>query len=538
MSIATSYDVVPYPPLAFPYTHPSHLATVARLLGMNPAPANLCRVLELGCASGANLIPMAYAAAQSSFVGIDLSGRQIDEGQQFIREIGLRNATLAQMDICDAGERLADSPPFDYIIAHGIYSWIPDPVKDALLATCRRLLAPEGIAYVSYNCYPGCQARDMLREMTQYHGRKANGPREYAASGREFFAMLRQAMPEGDTAYRAVCRQQIKDLVAVADEVLLHDDLEGDNDPCYFHEFMAHADRHELGYVGDAYFGQMFGLGAEADALEKIRQAGDRRTFEQYLDFLFGRSLRATLLCHANRTPSGELALDGVRQLWASTEAHPVSADGKPIASADVRLEASAAVTFRGPESTVSLTTPLAKATLLELGGACPRPLGYRELLTGVAGRLKSMAPNSAAASDVESADGQLPTLLVEWFATRLIELHAFAPPMSVAVVQRPLASAVARYQAAKGWSVTNFFHRRIGLDGDLARQVIVRLDGQHDRQAILSELVEPVVSGKVEARIAGERITDPARIRAMLAERLETCLADLARHGLLEQPS
>ncbi len=94
MPIATSYDDVPYPRLAFPYTHPAHLATIGRLFGLEPADVENCRVLELGCAGGANLIPMAYALPGSHFTGIDLSRRQIDEAREFAAAVGLRNIEL------------------------------------------------------------------------------------------------------------------------------------------------------------------------------------------------------------------------------------------------------------------------------------------------------------------------------------------------------------------------------------------------------------------------------------------------------------
>ena len=88
------YDQVPYPSLSYSQSHPDRLATVATLLGMSPTPVNRCRVLELGCASGGNLIPMAYGLPESDFVGIDNSARQIAEGQAMVKTLGLKNVTL------------------------------------------------------------------------------------------------------------------------------------------------------------------------------------------------------------------------------------------------------------------------------------------------------------------------------------------------------------------------------------------------------------------------------------------------------------
>jgi methyltransferase-like protein/protein-L-isoaspartate O-methyltransferase len=541
VSLATSYDEVPYPRLAFPLSHPSHLAAIGRLLGMQPTAVDQCRVLELGCASGSNLVPMAYALPRSQFVGVDLSARQVADGKEFAAAVGLTNVELLQLDIRTAAERLRDVGPFDYVIAHGIYSWVPDPVKDALLAKTRRLLAPNGIAYVSYNCYPGCQARDMLRQMCQYHGRKSSGLREYAAETRKFLEFLRKALGGGEGAYRAAVRQQVGDLVQVPDEVLLHDDLEVDNDPRFFHQFMSHAVQHGLHYLGDAYFGQMFGAGIKPTALEKIRHAGDRLAFEQYLDFLYGRSLRTTLLCHQAVKVSGEIVPDGVRGLWIASDAKPVNGDGKPLELGKIRVDSTDPLTFRGDECTLLATTRLGRAALMELAKAAPQPVQFEALLERVQRRLAT--PHGAISNKTDGHDNApaletaatLRDMLIEWFAMRLVELHAYCPPVATHAGERPLASAVSRHQASRGWwRVTNLFHRRIRLDGELASRTIALLDGRHDRSAIVEALVEPVAAGMVEARIAGQQLTDPQRIRPILAERVEVCLSDFVRHGLL----
>ncbi|MBI1879375.1 MAG: class I SAM-dependent methyltransferase [Chloroflexi bacterium] len=113
----TIYDQIPYPSLSFSWSHPSHLATLAVLVGMQPAPVERCRVLELGCAGGGNLIPMAYSLPDSEFIGIDLSARQIAEGQEMVAALGLRNVSLKQTNILGIA---SDFGRFDYIIAHGI----------------------------------------------------------------------------------------------------------------------------------------------------------------------------------------------------------------------------------------------------------------------------------------------------------------------------------------------------------------------------------------------------------------------------------
>ena len=159
-TIAASYDAIPYPNLGYSHTHPDHLATLATLLGLDPASPEKCRVLELGTASGWNIIPFAHAFPESQFVGIDISPIQIQEGQAAIQALGLQNIRLEARDILEITPELGE---FDYIIAHGVYSWVPPEVRDALMRVCKQNLAPNGVVYISYNTYPGSYMTRMVR---------------------------------------------------------------------------------------------------------------------------------------------------------------------------------------------------------------------------------------------------------------------------------------------------------------------------------------------------------------------------------------
>jgi tRNA G46 methylase TrmB len=106
--LTSPYDEVLYPSRSLPQTHPGRLATVAFLRGMQPAPIDRCRVLELGCGTAANLIPMAFHHPESEFVGLDLAECPIALGRGSVSDLGLRNITLHLMDLRNANvERLA-----------------------------------------------------------------------------------------------------------------------------------------------------------------------------------------------------------------------------------------------------------------------------------------------------------------------------------------------------------------------------------------------------------------------------------------------
>ena len=564
--MATSYDDIPYPRLAFSYTHPSHLATVGRLLGLRPAAVDRCRVLELGCASGANLVPMAYALPGSEFVGIDLSERQIAEGRKFVAALGLKNVVVEQMDICQAAEALADRfQSFDYIIAHGIYSWVPNLVKEALLAACRRLLAPQGIAYVSYSCYPGCQLREMIRQMCQYHCRGERDPRAFAAANREFLESVLESLPASGDAYQTALREQAANLLAERDSVVLHDVFERDNDPRFFDQFLAEAARHRLQYLGDAHFSHMVGIGISSAGLDLIRRDGDVAEFQQRLDFLYGRALRATLLCREEIAARHQLVPEAVRELRIGSAAAVVSPDGIPLTADEadrIEINDPAPITFRADECTTKIANRVGKAAMLELCRTKPMSLRFEDFVERVRRRLMSASSvptrNVAAhVADEPSLADQLATMAIRWFGIRLVELSAFDPPMATEIGARPFASAVARYQVANNWSatdfmpaeaglpegaaddraahqVTNLLHRRIYLGGEMVAQVLLQLDGRHERSAIVESLATPVLNGEATIYVDGQRITDAPMVRKVLSDRVDACIADLARNALL----
>lgn len=178
---ANAYDEFPYESKPFEGSHPNRPAAVGGLYGMRTAPPDRCRVLELGCASGGNLLPMAAYLPGSEFVGVDLSAVQIEAAQRAAAMAWLANVRFHAASIADI---TPDFGRFDYVVAHGVYSWVPPLVRDKLLAVCAANLAPEGIAYVSYNTYPGWHLRGMVRDMLRYRSDRLQTAREKVVQAR------------------------------------------------------------------------------------------------------------------------------------------------------------------------------------------------------------------------------------------------------------------------------------------------------------------------------------------------------------------
>ncbi|MFC1707712.1 methyltransferase regulatory domain-containing protein, partial [Planctomycetota bacterium] len=291
ISIEESYDRVPYPSVAATCSQPDNLAAIATVWGMSPASPSSCRVLELGSATGGNLTPLSYRHPEARFLGLDISGRHITEGRRILDELGVENVTLRHMDLMDVDASLGS---FDYILVPGVYSWVPGSVQRKILDICRQNLAPTGVAYVSYNTYPGWRMRGMIRDMMLYHSQDITEPPEKVGQARALLTFLAEAVPDKQTAYGHLLRGEVSQLQWATDAYLYHDHLADHNKPVYFHEFMECAHEAGLKYMGEAPFSDNFPGSVPNDVIDKLRQSGDVVKYEQYLDFVRNRAFRQT----------------------------------------------------------------------------------------------------------------------------------------------------------------------------------------------------------------------------------------------------
>ena len=440
------YHTVPYHTVPRSQTHPDRLAAAASLFGMRPAPVEACRVLEIACGDGNNLIPMAYHLPASRFTGVDLAAQAIEAGRRTIADLGLSNIELIAADLRDIGESFG---AFDYVIAHGLYSWVPAEVRDALLGVVHARLAPAGVAFISYNALPGRHIRQMLREMMLYHTRHARDVNERVEQGRWFLEWLGKARSV-NAAWRAMLDEEIAGLLQYRPDALAHDDLGECNDSFYFHEFAAHAASHNLQYLGDAGNQQAFDVRGvlgwlEDDAIERA----------QYIDFCQLRAFGETLLCRAEveLTRSADPAV--FEGMLFSSPAHLV--DNQIEGLNGVRLTAG---------------QPAVEPVALAMGRQFPMPVPFEDLL--------------AYAESPASLRHTLAAMVFTSFA----QYHVYDFPCQRTVTERPVASRLARHHAQSSHRVPNARHGVVELD-EPGRLLLLLLDGTRDHEAIARDLAE-----------------------------------------------
>jgi len=522
-SNTTTYDTVRYPGHALAQAHPDRLATLARLFGMQTADVRRARVLELGCGDGLNLTSVALSLPEAECVGIDLALAGIEEGQNRARCLGLNNIELRQLDLLDVGDALGR---FDFIIAHGIYSWVPEGIRDKLLAICKQNLSENGVAYVSYNTYPGGHMRDLVRDMMRFHVSEMADTRQRVSQARALIKFIIDSSAEPDL-YRMVLQKELDRINAFTDSSLFHDDLAEHNAPVYFYQFVEHAARHGLKYLSEAHFFEIQTGIFPAHVVEVLNRMSDSAVAkEQYLDFLKCRRFRQTLLCHDDRH------LDDSPRPEKAESFHIAS----PVRPADTNfnLQSRQLIDFIGPKnSSLQTDNPLIKAAMVALGEAWPKALHFQDLLAAAQRSIDQGASGGVASCDDDART--LGELLLRAYAGGIVEFSMAPPKLVSRPSERPVASPLARLQSRESSEVVNLRHFNIHVDDPLSRRLLQLLDGSRDRAALRDDLLALVESG--EAGVTADETgvdVDSREVRQFLTAEIEKRLTELAAMALL----
>jgi len=432
------------------------VAAIGQRRGIKPTPSARCRVLELGCADGGNLLPMALRFSESQFLGIDLSQIQIEMGRETIQKLSLTNFELLAADIMAL--RPEDLGRFDYIIVHGVFSWVPAEVRDRILTICHDCLCEHGIAYISYNTYPGWRGKQALLDMLRYHTRNIVDLRKKVEAAFELLNVLPQVTDLPNDPATLLVQRLRHDLQNVEDPAtyLLHEYLVDVNEPLYFTAFLERIHSVGLQYLDDAYPGS-----AALDRLNGAAQdwARERLTDEfelqQYVDFIGNVSFRRSLVCRDSLALDRKVTLDRLKSLHASATCRSELSETSETSVAKYKTDSGRKFTIEHAGL---------QAVLQRLVSARPESvevIELRELL-------------GDAVSDDEAA-----AMFEGLLNGAALEFMADASPCTKHVEERPFASRLVRHQAERG-IVTNAAHRTGRIDHPLEQELLPLLDGRH----------------------------------------------------------
>jgi methyltransferase-like protein/2-polyprenyl-3-methyl-5-hydroxy-6-metoxy-1,4-benzoquinol methylase len=523
--LRADYDVTPYNSNSFPQSAPGRLAAIAHLFGLDAPEVAAARVLEIGCAAGGNLIPFAAAHPQARVVGIDLSQVHIDQGRTRVRALGLDNLQLLVGDI--ARLNLAELGEFDFVIAHGVYSWVPPEVQEALLSAFRKLLAPEGVAYVSYNVYPGWKSKEILRDAMLLASDGSTTPQEKVRHARRMVDFLEEVSSADSTLARILAESR-EHALGYGDSYLLHDELETFNSPCYFAVMVGRASAHGLAYLADAYPEKMMPGNYHPKVAEYLKEkcGGVQVLVEQYLDFVADRTFRESLLVHAERASQIRYSPHRSRYRRLHIAARMPCADGQ------TRLDHSRQEYPYSDGATLFTNDPGIKAALDALTARWPSTLSWQELVDAVQARLASAGFNPSDKLG-DHIDGLMEVLILQGQAQFRLEPVLLEPaqaPLRLDETARLTAELTRRESDA---STFNLWHETLPLS-PVDRHLLPLLDGTRDRNALVEALVAIDRESPIQIERDGKQVSCEAELRDALAEYVDAMPQRLAEMMLL----
>lgn len=521
--LRAGYDESPYPLNSYPQSAPGHLAAVAHLFGLDAPPVACARVLEIGSAVGGNLLPFAAQHRGAEVVGVDLSAVQSARAQRYVQAAGLDNVTLLVGDIAEIDiEALGE---FDYVICHGVYSWVPEKVREAILSAMSRALSSNGVGYLSYNVYPGWKTKEIVRDAMLLASADADTPADRVRAAREIVEFLAQvALPDG-TPSRALADHRAS-VATWADYYLLHEELELFNTPCYFTDLIQRAQAYGLGYLAEAEPEQMFAenFGAGLDGQLTARCGSDRIALQQYLDLAVNRTFRQSLLVPQERVEDIQNSVNPSR----FAELH--FAGWLPPTDGETRLDGSVQE-FGGPDA-AALTTDdtVQKVALDVLNASWPWTLSRDELIESV----RASLPFARVPEQLEARiDGLLVTMIGSGLVRYRLEQVRPQPNSMLLLDDAARRLAAATQDDAQCYSFTAW-HETIVLS-PFDRYLLPLLDGTRNRQELIEAMMGYARRHAVGFERAGRRVTGDAELRDIIGAQIDQLPYRLAGLELTE---
>lgn len=519
MTTADDYDAVPYEDCPLAQTRPDYLGIIARLLGIDAAKPDNCRMLELGCAAGGNIIPLAYYWPDSTFVGIELSEKQAEMGNRLIKDLQLQNAEIIQADLLTLDNSIGT---FDYVIAHGVYSWVPPEVQNHLLHLVAKVLAPNGIAYVSYNTYPGWHFRNAIRDMMLYHGRNNTSPENRSQLGIELLQKLATGLPDNNSLSEKWLKKEAEMLLGLSSSYLLHDYLEENNRPEYFYQFIEKASTHKLQFVAEADMYTMLASTLTQAAEEDLENLEDMVEYQQYLDFYYVRFFRQSLLCREDLEIEYDLEIENTKEFYFLAYL---------TCNEEIDLHSTNPQTFNHPNGeSFDIENPLTKAALVILTNHYPNSLDYSDLLQAAQNLLREN--ESRYASD--DPDNMLQELF-NLYLSQGLELSQIKRDFRIDVGDKPRANRLAQtYIKHNRCCIGTMHHSNISLD-EFDRCLLIFLDGNRNIQEIKELVTAKIKTDSALHNYFKQVSTEPDNLAEILDTKIRQAIYYYALNGFLE---
>lgn len=506
-----SYDTLPYQNHTFSYISPEHIESIGTVFGMSPAKAANARILELGCGYGLTSIAFATRHPKAKIVGLDMSKVQIEHGKKYIEALKLKNIELKAMSIMDIDKSFGE---FDYIICHGVFSWVPVEVQKKILEVINAHLAPNGIAHVSYNALPGWNIAQTFRDMMQYHASMFESDQDKLAQAGAFVQFIDGALAESNTPYSKFLRQEAQIVASQGPSYVKHEYLEKGNSQFYFTDFANIAAGHGLTYLGDSSLATMYLGNLPAKAFDKLKEVGNIIAIEQYMDFITNRRFRNTLLCKAGASINRNVTPEIFETLNIASAVIPST----PAAQVNFENEKEAlSFTIAGTNTNFNTTSSISKALFYSLAEHKGVFLSIDDISKEVVKKLPK--------AKLEDAKLAIKSQLVQMLFQNLVDIRVTKPASIDKISDKPATAALARYEVGSGeHAITNELSSSISMNL-VQKLVIFYANGENNIDQIIDNVLSHVVKGELNLNINDKLVSDKSEQRKIIASTVQNIL-------------
>jgi len=470
------------------------------------------------------LIPMAFRFPHASFLGIDLAEKQIDEGVKQITDLKLNNIELRHQSIVNFTEK---EGKFDYIICHGVYSWVDDHVKEKILQICRENLTSNGVAYVSYNTLPGWNMINSIRELMAWHTKNIQDPPTKALQARSVLKFISDGLHDDKSPYAEVLRSEINLLSKQSDNYLLHDHLSSFNQPIYFYQFIERANAQNLSYLSDAFLPTMFTGNLPANLSNELNKINNIIIIGQYMDFVRNQRFRCTLLCHQDNQVNRSLRTKDIENFYLQMMGKPQD----PNFSA-AQIQEGKEIHFTYSNITLTVRNAISQLAMLILCEEQAKPIHYNALCEKIASRgtLKDIAAIKNLLNDDLN--------LMRMAFAGLINIKSYCENYLMQVPEKPYVCPLIRYQGQRQNHVTNQRHEPIALE-PLVKVLLPYLDGTNTIESLINITKKHVAEGLLLVLDENkQQIKDKEESDKRIALFCRQALENMAKQALLSEPT
>lgn len=476
----SAYNKVHYRGTIVPNSFPDHLSVCSIRKTGQHSPLQRFHLTEIGCGDGANLLPIAFYHPDSTFIGIDSAGSELGRAQEGVRQIGLQNIHFVHKDVCTLEPE--DFAPCDYIIAHGLFSWVSEDTRGAILQFCRNCLSLTGLAYISYNAQPGWATRRLVREtLLRSRSVQEAAVEDKATKAIEVATQLLDALPSRDYAFAVLLAEELERVRDGKPFYVFHEYLADFNEGFWLRDFVKRARQNGLNYVGDAQFCRWEGQipkelrsGLSLRDLDPIEQ-------EETADLLCNRYFHTSILCRDDAPRESGSYREILEQVYIACSLH---ADSDPFDLTEGVVE----LFIGAHDQKITLDVSITKAAVVLLAAQWPAGMQLKTLFQQAS---KLLFEHDCEVLD--KAQSQLVEELITLFEAGAINLRLKEPNCNRFAPEYPKIHALARYEIEHREALTTPYHLPLTLNAQML-EVAHAMDGSKSKNEIKRLFEEEIV--------------------------------------------